>query len=296
MKSFLLTVLMGFLMFFCSYSQEWMTSYPLAKRLALSQNKMMLAVWEDAASYTYPVIVEDKKGNKIVVELLKNEGVKKLVWQHFVPVIIKETLYEELSKGLSDKRSFKYMQKFNDDFLKVMDPNGNILNVSSQNDFTDENLSSIIKTYGLNTSFLNPELFNYYENKNFSTSFRLANKYLNATIYLNHFLKKEMINLSDIYMSEARTLLEVSGLENKNALKQKIDLLEIKKMLILGRPRKAFRLLKKYNKDTIDEINKSLFAFVKYTTHTYLKQTDEALAWKDLVLQKDLQRVKYIVK
>ena len=272
-----------------------MTSYHLAKSLALSKNRMILAVWEDSANYSYPVYLKDDNGKIYIGDLFEDKIVKELIWQHFVPVIIREAKYDELAEDLKGK-SFKYTERFNDDFLKVMDPNGKILNVATQEIFNGENISSIIKKYALNTSFLKPELDNYFENKNFSTTFRLANKYLNATIYLNDLLKKEMINLSEIYMSEARTILDNDNLDNKEALKQKIDLLQIKKILILGKPRKASRLLKKYKKDDIGDINLSLYAFLKYTTNRYLKDIDEALVWKDQVLERDLKKVQYIIK
>lgn len=295
MKKILLIVLLCFATINRSYSQEWLTSFQLAKRLALSKDKMILAVWEDATNYSYPIIVQDNKGDAKVVELFVNDSIKQLVWEYFVPVIIQESDYDKLSKSLAENRSFSYIERFNDDNLKVMDPNGNILNASPQDYFIDQNLSLIISNYALNTSSLNPELSSYFEDKNFSTSFRLGAKYQDAAIYSNKFLKSALVNLADLYLEEARNYLEGSDLNNKDAFKQKIDLLEIKKHLILDKPKKASRLLKKYEDKDIDDINSSLFAFLKFTTYRYLNNIEEALIWKEQVLQIDLNKVKFII-
>lgn len=295
MKKIILTILLSFIAVNTTFSQEWLTSFKFAKRLALNENKMMLAIWENAANYSYPVILEDKNGKHQVMQLFENDSIKELVWKHFVPVIINESNYNKLSEATLGKRSNRYVDRFNDDYLKVMDPNGNILNVTYHDDFATVNLSSIIKNYSLNTSFFKTELSNYFENKNFATSFRLARKYLDAALYSNNFLKEEMIKLSDIYMSEAESLLVSSDITFKEALKQKIELLEIKKTLILSKPKKAHRLLKKYSLEEIDKINLSLFSFLNFTTYRYLKKIDKAMVWQEKVLPIDLKKVKLII-
>ncbi|WGD35129.1 hypothetical protein [Olleya sp. YS] len=295
MKKILLLTLLCVVTINTSFSQEWLTSFELAKRLALSKNKMILAVWEDATYDSYPVAIRDSNGKFKVVELFNNDSIKELVWDYFVPVIIQESSYDKLAKEVVGKRSLNYEERFNDDNLKVMDPNGFILNASPQDYFMDQNLSFIIKNYALNTSSLNPELGIYFEDKNFSTAFRLGVKYQEAAIYANQNIKKDIINLSDIYLEEARVFFENTDLDNKDALTQKLDLLIVKKELLLGKPKKARRLLKKYKDLKIHDINASLFAFLNYTTFTYLKKIDEALLWRDQVQQIDLKKVQFIV-
>lgn len=295
MKKQVLLLLFSLITTLSVNAQEWLTSYTLAKKLALVKNKMMLVVWEDAANYSYPVILENKEGTQVVVELFGNESIKTLVWDYFVPVIIAESNYSQLFNEISDKRSNTYISSFNNDRIKIMDPNGTIFNELTTKDFGIQNLTSLIKKYALDTAFLQAELSGYFDNKNYASTFRLANKYLDFAIYADKNIKGEVINLSNIYMSEADALLLSSDFSNKEALQQKQNLLEIKALLIEKKFRKARRFLKKYPLAEVDEINLALFAFLNYTTQTGLNNINEALKWKSQVLQADLNKVKFII-
>lgn len=256
---------------------------------------MLLVIWEDSANYSYPIILEDADGTKVVTELFESDAVKTLVWKYFVPVIINESMYQQLFDKIDGKRNMSYINRFNDDNVKVMDPNGNILDLRTADEFMTQDLTAIIKKYALDTSFLEAELNSYFENKNYATTFRLANKYLDFAIYAEDFVKEEIIMLSDIYMLEAENLLQNSDYATKEALLQKHELLKIKEALILGKDNKARRMLKKYTKEDIDKINVALFAFLNYATYRSLDNIEEALPWKAQVLQSDLNKVKFIV-
>ncbi|AUC77507.1 hypothetical protein [Olleya sp. Bg11-27] len=295
MKKILLTLLIGCATITTSTAQEWLTSFTLAKRLALSKNKMLLVIWEDAANYSYPIILEDKEGGQIVTELFGGDRIKTLIWEYFVPVVLSESNYSQLHGLIDGKRGAQYILHFNDDRIKVMDPNGNILDSAFHDQFVAQNLTTFIKKYALDTSFLETELTAYFENKNYASAFRLANKYLDFGIYAEDYLKEELIRLSDIYRQEAKELLEKSALEKKQALLQKHDLLEIKAFLISGKFNKARRFLKRYDLENIDKINRSLFAFLNYTTFRSLNKIEDALLWKTQVLQSDLNKVKFII-
>ena len=295
MKKLLFTLLLSLATITGAVAQEWLTSLTLAKKLALSKNKMLLVIWEDSANYSYPVLLEDSDGTKVITELFESDAVKTLVWKYFVPVVINESNYEQLFEKIDGNRSMTYINRFNDDNIKVMDPNGNILDLRTADQFMTQDLTAIIKKYALNTSFLEAELNSYFENKNYATSFRLANKYLDFAIYAEDSVKEEIIMLSDIYMLEAEKLLENSDYSTKKALAQKHALLKIKSYLIMGKANKSRRLLKKYDIVDIDEINIPLFAFLNYTTYRSLDNIEEALPWKAQVLQSDLNKVKFIV-
>ena len=295
MKKLLFTLLLSVATITSAMAQEWLTSLTLAKKLALSKNKMLLVIWEDSANYSYPIILEDTDGTKVVTELFESDAVKTLVWKYFVPVIINESMYQQLFDKIDGKRNMSYINRFNDDNVKVMDPNGNILDLRTADEFMTQDLTVIIKKYALDTSFLEAELNSYFENKNYATTFRLANKYLDFAIYAEDFVKEEIIMLSDIYMLEAENLLQNSDYATKEALLQKHELLKIKEALILGKDNKARRMLKKYTKEDIDKINVALFAFLNYATYRSLDNIEEALPWKAQVLQSDLNKVKFIV-
>lgn len=295
MKKLLFTLLLSVATITSAMAQEWLTSLNLAKKLALSKNKMLLVIWEDSANYSYPIILEDSDGTKVVTELFESDAVKTLVWKYFVPVIINESMYQRLFDKIDGKRNMSYINRFNDDNVKVMDPNGNILDLRTADEFMTQDLTAIIKKYALDTSFLKAELNSYFENKNYATTFRLANKYLDFAIYAEDFVKEEIIMLSDIYMLEAEKLLEKSDYTTKEALAQKHALLKIKSYLVMGRSNKVRRLLKKYDLEDIDEINIPLFAFLNYATYRSLDNIEEALPWKAQVLQSDLNKIKFIV-
>ncbi|WP_054851755.1 hypothetical protein [Olleya sp. ITB9] len=277
-------------------AQEWLTSYTLAKKLALVKNKMMLVIWEDAANYSYPLLVDTKEGSQIVVELFESDKIKQLVWEYFVPVIINESNYDKLYHGGVKNRRVSYIERFNDDKLKVMDPNGNILNLSERDDFSMTNMSLLIQKYALDTSFLSNEMKQYFEHKNYASAFRLANRYLDFAMYAEDFVKEELIALSDLYMDEATDLLKLSDIEHKEALHQKQELLKIEGFLIIGKFKKARRFLKKHETESIDDLNQSLFSFLNYVTFRGLDDMDQAIKWRDSLSQSDLNKVELLLK
>ncbi|MCF6295025.1 MAG: hypothetical protein L3J25_05000 [Flavobacteriaceae bacterium] len=292
-KSVLLFVFVITSFNFC-LSQEWFTSLKVAKKLALVQDKMLFVMWENAMSYPYPVLINTENGESVVTDLFDDERINRMIWEYFIPVKIYESEYAELSHKIKETRGEKYFNKLIDDGIKIMDVNGNILNINSSNEYI-ENLSLLIKRYALNTSFLKQELVNYSKNKSFSTSFWLASKYLDFAIFIGKDTRFEIIQLANIYFNEARNHLTKSDLNNKKAILQKFDLLELKEYLILNKPRKVLRHLKKLDVTEIDEINQSLFSFLKYTSFKLLDNEKNAALWKSKVSLVDLRIAKLII-
>lgn len=282
-------------------AQEWFTSLEVAQRLALVQNKMLFVIWEGDLEMVYPVILNDDKGDAFFVNITENEFVSNMIWKNFVPVRLPEYKYAELSKDVKEKRGLKYYNKLIDDSIKIMDVNGTIINTKDKEKyfFIDEgyylDISHFINRYALNTSHLNVELINYSNNKNFTTTFFLASKYLDYAIFAQKELRPEITALANIYFDEAKTLLTESNIENKPALLQKIDLLQIKEHLILNQPKKAKRQIKKIEAEQIDSINQSLFAFLNYTTFKLLKDEEHAELWKSDISSLDLKYTRLIL-
>ncbi len=295
MKRYILLLLLSFFSLMAP-SQEWMTNLPAAKRIAMVQNKMLLMIWEEASMSPYPVSIYDDKGNKIYVrDLFENEFVNKLIWEHFVPVVVSEDVYAEWYNKLKGKRSVLYMQKFDDDFFKVIDVNGNILNTSEPY-YEILNISEFIARYYLDTTYLKGELTNYMKQKDVYTTFRLAVKYIDISIYVNEDVKAEMIKLSNIYLDEASRFLESQQGEDKSLLKDKIFLQELKQMLIQKRPRRVLRLLKKTPVSAEDTSNSSMLAFLNFTAHLMLKDEASASAWRDQLTTTDIKKANVLVQ
>lgn len=292
----LLILMFGILSALCP-AQEWIHSLDVAKRLAFIQDKMLLVMWEDSTLDEVLVMLEDKNKKLNVRSLFNDREVNSLIWDYFIPVKIKDSKYGELYNEIKDKRNLNYINKFNDDSIKIMDVNGNILNVNYNEYYFDYiNLSYIFKNYALKTTYLKQEFENYIDKRTFKTTYDLASKYLDLANYVNEDIKIEIIDLAKIYLDEAIVLLENYNSNNKVALSQKCNLLELKQYLILNKPKRVLRILKKNKKQEITENNQSLYAFLNYTAYKLLKNEDAASNWEAKVSKEDLKKSNFILK
>jgi len=295
MKNALLKLLLVVLMTNTASAQEWMKNLEIAQALAKVQNKMVLMVWEETTSYQYPVIVKDDKGRTIIINnLFEDEDVSPLIWQHFVPVIVSEDRYADLYEKIKDKRSQKYIDKFNDDSIKIMDINGNILNV----DYLTEDLqdiTTIIQRYALNTTFIAQELQDYKQDKNFYSAYFLASKYLDLGMYVNKDVRANIVELSNIYLEEAKRLVAQQDQDEQKGLLQRCDLLELQEELLLKRPKKVIRHLKKLKDEEIVESNKPFIAFLYYTAYMSNDKPEDAEQWKSQISSVNLKKAQLII-
>ena len=295
MKTLYIKVL--FLLFAVNFSlaQNWMTSLPIAQDLALVQNKMVLMVWEETTLYPYPVLVNDETGRTIFIDnLFTDENLSPLIWKHFVPVIVSENRYADLYGSIKNKRTQRYIDKFNDNSIKIMDANGNIVNVLHYNgEF--QNMTHLIEKYAVNTAFMAQELINYHNDKNFYTAYYLASKYFDFAVYSNDDLRKSIINLANIYLDHAKRLVDKETSEDRLALAQRAELLEIQQYLILGKPRKVLRQLRRLEDMEIAPANEPFVSFLYYTAYSILNDADEITLWKSKVSSVNLKRAQLII-
>ena len=296
MKNTILFFLLTFSTLNAVQAQEWMTSLDIAKRLALVQNKMIFAMWEDSTLDDNPVLIKDPNGNLIMVNLFDIERLNKIIWEYFVPVKINESSYLDLYDKIKGKRKENYVLKFNDDSIKIMDVNGNIFNTNSSNgNYNLLNISSFIAKYSIDTSFLKQELISYSTEENFITSYFLASKYIDFVSLSDKEIWSEIIELSNIYLDEANNHLESNTSNNKEISFQAIKLIRIKQNLILNRPKKVLRQLKKINDSEIYRVNQSLFNFLHYTAFKLLNDDKNADLWRSKVSLVDLKKAKLII-
>ncbi len=296
MKSLLIKSVFILFTFNLSFSQAWMTNLDIAQKLAMVENKMVLMVWEGTTEYTYPVFVNDDKGRTVFIEnLFTDEYISPLIWEYFIPVIVSENKYGSMYYEIKGKRSQKYIDKFNDNSIKIMDINGNILNASDVYLEDLENITKIIQKYGLNTEFIAPELKGYYNEKTFFSAYYLASKYMDYTMYLNKNQRKDLINLSTIYLKEARLLTKTEPKEDQAVLQQRCDLLEVQQLLLLKRPRRVLRLLKRMDAEDINNTNTAFVAFLFYTAHMSQGDNDKAEIWKSKISSVDLKKAQKLI-
>ncbi|WP_296381013.1 hypothetical protein [Winogradskyella sp.] len=278
-----------------SHSQAWMTSLDVAQKLALIQNKMVLMVWEETTKYPYPVFVNDDKGRLVMIQnLFEDEEVSPLIWEHFVPVIVNENQYADLYLEIKGKRKQSYIDKFNDDSIKILDVNGNILNAS---DFSEdyENITEIIQRYSLNTALIAPEFREYKKGNNFYSAYFLASKYLDFSLYANKDLRPAIIALSNIYLNEAKAFIESSIEEDKLVLEQRCQLLKIQEYLVIKRPKKVLRQLKKMEAETIQNSNEPFVALLYYVAYIILEDTENAEIWKSKISSVNLKKAQLFI-
>ncbi|WP_179317476.1 hypothetical protein [Winogradskyella undariae] len=278
-----------------SHSQAWLTNLDIAQKLALVQNKMVLMVWEDATEYDYQVVVNNENGNIVFVQnLFENEEVSPLIWKYFIPVIVDELEYEDLYMNIKDKRSQKYIDKFNDDSIKIMDVSGHILNVSNQPEGY-QNITKIILDYGLNTEFIATELKGYNTNPDFYSAFYLASKYLDYSLYTKESIRENILDLATIYLDTAAEYLVNNPEENQSNLLQRVALSKIEQYLILKRPRKVLRELKRIDTETIAQNNQGFVDFLYYTSYRVLGDIEEAELWKSNISSLDLKKAQLLI-
>jgi len=278
-----------------SFSQAWMTSLDIAQKLALVQNKMVLMVWEESTKYPYPVLVEDDEGRTIFIEnLFEDENISPLIWEYFVPVIVSENEYEDLYYAVKGKRNQRYMDKLNDESIKIMDINGNIINLSIPlAEYL--NITKLIKKYALDTRFMSVELKNYSDDKNFYSTYYLASKYLDFSLYVSKDIRKEIINLVDIYLDEAQNVNRSSDSEDKLVLEERCELLRIQEILLLKQPKKGLRKLKKMNAENIENNNQPMISFLYYTAFKILGDEKSAALWESKVSSVNLKKARMII-
>jgi hypothetical protein len=295
MKSIVLKIVFIVFAINISSSQEWMTSLDIAQKLALVQNKMVLMVWEGSTKQPYPVLLNNYNGETTFINnLFDDENVSPLIWKHFIPVIVSEDQYADLYLPIEGKRKQSYINKFNDNSIKIMDVNGNILNAT---DFSEnyDNISEIIKKYALSTEFIAHELSGYQKRKDFYSAYFLASKYLDFALYTDAKIRPAIIALSNIYLDEAKGFSAKSKEDNALVLQQRTELLKAQESLLIKRPKKVLRQLKKMKANAIENNNKAFVAFLYYTAYKINGDDENAELWKSKVSSVNLKKAKLII-
>ena len=296
MRGVIFFLMMNLSMSVFSQDLDWMTSLDIAKKMALTQNKMLFVMWEEAVYDLEAMTFQNDAGQYITVNFQEDDNINAIIWEHFVPVRLNETHYEDLYSEIKGKRKLNYINKFNDDSVKIMDANGNILNTSVvEQDYRHVFLFELIEKYSLNTFYLNKDLRNYAEVKNFITTFRLSSKYMDYAILQNKAIEKELIGLSLVYLEEAKQLLNNPEQENRQAFEQKCEMLRIFQYAITGKPRRVLRELKKLSKERIYDINESWYNYLNYVAYSLLEDEENIALWKSKVSLVDLKKAELII-
>lgn len=277
------------------FAQEWMTSFEIAKRLAVTQNKMLFVMWENSTDFPLPVILKDQNGKIIFIEnMFEDEELNAVIWENFVPVLLNESNYDDWYNDI-ENRTFSYKERFRDDSIKIMDVNGNILNISYIN-YDPLNFTEFMQRYALDTSFLEQEYRNYQNENDFYTSFYLGTKYLDYAIYASNEIRPELVKLSEIYFKEAEDFLEQQNYDKEEMLYERLELMRIKQELLIKKFKRVLRMLRKFDTSNMSVTNKPLLAFLYYTAYKLDRDNKNTDLWKTEVSLVNLKKAEFIIK
>jgi hypothetical protein len=273
-----------------------MKSLEIAKKLALTQDKLLFVMWEDAIQYELPAVLSNEKGEVYYVkDLLLSDTVNEMIWEYFVPVLINESAFNDLYESIKDERSYGYLQLFRDDGIKIMDVNGNILNTAFIN-YNYFDFTKFVEKYALNTSYLQQEYRNYKEQKDFYSIFFLANKYVEFAVYNSSSIRPELIELSNIYFDELDAFLEAYNGADREELIRRVKLAKINQNIVLKNPVKVLRQLGRIDKEELSETNKAYLSYLYYIAYKIDGDIENMNKWESQVSALNLKKADMVFR
>lgn len=244
-------------------SQTWYNDFETAKKISVATNRPMLVdFW---AIWCKPCHMMDD-------EIWENEEVKDLL-KNYVLVKINFDGNHDLSNQF-EVQSIPY--------YFITDSNGTVIDKklgysgAREMNITKEKL----KKFSVNLSYLQTPMAQYQHTKNYITALRLAEKYLDFSLFVDKQIKNEILDLSHYYLKEAENLLDKDQ-KNFKMIDQKIELTEAIIDLYNEKFSRVERFLSKKIDDTeLTQNNEALFAYLNYCVSCKNSQAEEMNKWK----------------
>ena len=251
---------------------NWLTNLEQAQKLALSTDKLILIdFW---ASWCGPCKRMDK-------ESWSDPEIQKMM-QDYIPVQI------DLDRNQRD--AMKYGVR-SIPYIFIIDGNGEVV-YQSLGYMKKDQVKEVLQKYALNTSFLRQEAVTYYQHQNYVTSLRLAEKYLDYSLYLKENIKADFLKVAEKYLKQSDKLLKRKQ-KNYRFIKEKIELLEINAALYADDQKTLQKFLKQTSPKDLDPKNRPLFAYINLCANRNVPA--EAEKWAQ-VLEEAQNNDKYFVK
>lgn len=242
MKKLILFSLLAFSQF---SNANWMTSFEDAKKMALATNKFMIVdFW---ATWCGPC--------------------KKMDWESWSDAEVNQILegYIQVKVDIDEEKQLAGLYSVSSiPNMFIMDGNGKVVH-SFMGYHDAAELKIELQKFAFSTEFLNSELVNYFKMKNYNTSLRVFQKYLDYSLLVNDKVKDKILDLGDMYLNDAKKELSKKD-ENYAEKKQRLDLLKLYELVYDMKFDKVSDKLSEFKESDISEGNMDSYYFLKYIT------------------------------
>ncbi len=254
------------LLFFCFQNAHskinWLNSLEKGKKVSLALDKLIIVDFWATWCGPCKMMDRDSWSKESIVDITKN----------FVPV--------KLDLEKNSRLAIKYNIRSIPNIL-IMNANGDVI-YQSTGYLNEEDLKKLLLKFSLSTKFLKRQSLNYFKHKNYVTTLRLADSYLDYSLFLKEEEpRRGFLNIANSYLKEAEKLLDKEQ-ANYEVMKEKISLLNLVVDLHNYDFRKVNRKISKLNLEKIDSKNKKIFYYLMYAKELGLN--DKANKWKKLLL------------
>lgn len=245
-------------------ARQFIDSYENAKKLAIATNKFILVdFW---ATWCGPCKRMDAESwsDSEVIKVMNN----------YVPLKIDI----DRERTLANKYGIRSIPD-----VFIIDPNGEI--VYEQKSYMNKNgVLKLLNKFSYKIPLLQDEFSEYLNNANGDTSLKIAEKYIDFSLFVNDDVKPNFLRVANKYLKTTTKHYRKEKQKKKN--KQRISIIEdVYIEALKGNYEKSLVELNEYDLAEIEKNNKELFVFLNFALNNKLKNNKKAEFWfKELKL------------